>query len=943
MKKFLLYTYIFILIISSSLNAQEAIVHLNGLDFSRFPVVDLYVTIMNTDRSQIEQSKIENALPTIEHNGVSVPVKEYISVYELKEKGESELNIALVFDNSSSMMERMGLLEEAAMTFVQGITKQDYVSIIDFGDDSRQVTIPEYPKPIFAHQRINFSNAKSILSQKIPTKTFTQRTYLYDVLLYSLSLLNTTNVLGQRAIILFSDGNNIGSTSDYETVTDYIAQYDIPIYAIDLQEVSNDRLRELAELSGGEYYFVEQAEDLVQLYKAILQTLKNQYRITYSSPDQIITNDVYNIRASLKSPLRGEDKRTFKVNGEQIGYYNLLYLESQGTIQPDNYLNYLLAYPNSKFKNDVTLLMGNYNLRHGTFAEALHIYNYLLRDDEDDVYLKALSKKAEVLRIAKEFAQTEEALKNIINNPNAGNLRPEALLELAELYTADGIFQSALDSYNQLVEEYEGTEWAANGLLNMSLVNVDMGNLDVAAKNLQDLMETYEESEVFTYGQFELAKIEEQRNNIDKALDLYEKITITSTDQDLITLSNYRSANINYSMGNFPAAISLLSAILQNTDNVEMITDSRTKLEYSYLMNNNIFLARKEYEELPEDLQQSLLQENPLRISSDNETISSLLNASFVKPADGISGENIISIAESEDLRERYPVLGPMYSVDVGYEIGDTVQASDKANASITVMREWLMENQIVDGETGVYLYHNGQFVPVTDLFNPTDFSFDFEVPGSGLYAILTQKPEVITLYNIYFDLGSSNIRKDSEKNLFEMVDYLKLHPELKMEINGHTDNTGSEETNTELSLKRAESIKAFLEKHGIDGNRITTRGLGSQYPLVPNTTEENRQKNRRTEFILISESQIVSEIEVISHTRFKVLIDTFTSTKDAFDTKKELRSGGFSPIIITDKSNNKEVYELVLGIYDSEAKAKEETLKFKRQFKQFDLQISEW
>jgi outer membrane protein OmpA-like peptidoglycan-associated protein len=74
------------------------------------------------------------------------------------------------------------------------------------------------------------------------------------------------------------------------------------------------------------------------------------------------------------------------------------------------------------------------------------------------------------------------------------------------------------------------------------------------------------------------------------------------------------------------------------------------------------------------------------------------------------------------------------------------------------------------------------------------------------------------------------------------------------MEIRGHTDDKGSAQTNEKLSLLRADAVAGALQQRGVPSSRLRTRGFGSSQPLVPNTSEENRAKNRRTEFVIVSQ-----------------------------------------------------------------------------------------
>ena len=88
--------------------------------------------------------------------------------------------------------------------------------------------------------------------------------------------------------------------------------------------------------------------------------------------------------------------------------------------------------------------------------------------------------------------------------------------------------------------------------------------------------------------------------------------------------------------------------------------------------------------------------------------------------------------------------------------------------------------------------------------------------------------------------------------NFFELnklVDLLESTPDLKLEIQGHTDNVGSTEANQDLSLDRAKSVFDFLVNAGISDDRLTYQGYGEKDPIAPNDTEMGRQQNRRTAF----------------------------------------------------------------------------------------------
>ena len=101
---------------------------------------------------------------------------------------------------------------------------------------------------------------------------------------------------------------------------------------------------------------------------------------------------------------------------------------------------------------------------------------------------------------------------------------------------------------------------------------------------------------------------------------------------------------------------------------------------------------------------------------------------------------------------------------------------------------------------------------------------------------------------SVYFTTGGAIVTFKAYKPLNEVTDILKKYPTTALSVEGHTDNTGSAAVNKILSQKRAESIKAYFVKQGIDAGRITATGYGSEQPIGDNKTAEGRAQNRRVE-----------------------------------------------------------------------------------------------
>lgn len=106
-----------------------------------------------------------------------------------------------------------------------------------------------------------------------------------------------------------------------------------------------------------------------------------------------------------------------------------------------------------------------------------------------------------------------------------------------------------------------------------------------------------------------------------------------------------------------------------------------------------------------------------------------------------------------------------------------------------------------------------------------------------------------IVLNKVHFDPGSANLRTESYEDLNTVIDLLSNSPDLRIEIQGHTDNQGNTQRNMALSQSRAEAVRGYLIKKGIAASRINAVGYGDTQPVVDNDTEEHRQQNRRIEY----------------------------------------------------------------------------------------------
>ena len=109
-----------------------------------------------------------------------------------------------------------------------------------------------------------------------------------------------------------------------------------------------------------------------------------------------------------------------------------------------------------------------------------------------------------------------------------------------------------------------------------------------------------------------------------------------------------------------------------------------------------------------------------------------------------------------------------------------------------------------------------------------------------------------ITLNNIYFETGKSNLLETSFEELNKLYEIMHQSPTLVIQINGHTDNQGHEADNQILSDNRAKAVADYLKNKGINIDNIKTKGFGESQPISTNETKEGRQLNRRVDCMIL-------------------------------------------------------------------------------------------
>lgn len=169
--------------------------------------------------------------------------------------------------------------------------------------------------------------------------------------------------------------------------------------------------------------------------------------------------------------------------------------------------------------------------------------------------------------------------------------------------------------------------------------------------------------------------------------------------------------------------------------------------------------------------------------------------------------------------------------------------------SSDSVTGEYLMV--LTQGsEYGLYVTRPGY------LFRSLNFNYsdvqDFEPIVVDINLDKVREGSMVVLNNIFFDVDKAELKDKSTVELEKIVRFMTENPGVRIQISGHTDNTGSADHNRQLSLRRATAVYNYLVKRGIKEGRVKYFGYGADKPIADNATAEGRQLNRRIEFSIV-------------------------------------------------------------------------------------------
>ncbi len=146
--------------------------------------------------------------------------------------------------------------------------------------------------------------------------------------------------------------------------------------------------------------------------------------------------------------------------------------------------------------------------------------------------------------------------------------------------------------------------------------------------------------------------------------------------------------------------------------------------------------------------------------------------------------------------------------------------------------------------------YHNLTFIRNVVIAKGAVALYDRDAQDVSAVEKAIQETGKFVTNNILFDTGKATLKQESMVEIMKVADYMKKNPSARFEVQGHTDNQGSDKINDPLSQQRAEAIVKALEGLGVDGFNLKAVGKGSHEPVADNSTEAGRAQNRRVVFV---------------------------------------------------------------------------------------------
>ncbi len=281
-------------------SSTEDLVFVNSpypLDEVQVDFVELYTSVFDSKGHPVDSGlALEDFV--VKEDGIEQTIRRFEAV------AERPIHAGILLDNSTSMLDSIDEAEKAALQFFQSVVHQkDRACLITF-NDSPELVVP-------------FTNDHEVLAGGLAGLTAEGETALHDSIVYALHYFS--GLRGKRALILLSDGEDVGSAYTFDEALDFARRTGVPIYAIGLGVAQRDamartKMIRLAQDTGGRSFFIDSAEGLTSVYARIETELRAQYLIAYQSSQGAEGGDRYReVDLEIKKP--GLNAKTMR------GYY----------------------------------------------------------------------------------------------------------------------------------------------------------------------------------------------------------------------------------------------------------------------------------------------------------------------------------------------------------------------------------------------------------------------------------------------------------------------------------------------------------------------------------------------------------------------------------------------------------------------------------------------
>ena len=314
--------------------------------------------------------------------------------------------------------------------------------------------------------------------------------------------------------------------------------------------------------------------------------------------------------------------------------------------------------------------------------------------------------------------------------------------------------------------------------------------------------------------------------------------------------------------GTFSKPVNLGAAI--NTEFDEMSPFIHTDNQTLYFASNghpgmgdfDLFMSKRKYPaaawQMPKNLGYPINThgvENSLIVASDGKT------AYFASDKSGYGQEDIFwfHLPQSFQAQQVAYVNANVFDAESETPLKANIEIVDLATGKVMISSFTYTKT----GELFTCLPANANYAVNVSREDYLFYSENFELNDqSALQALRLEIPlqrlnkgNAVVLKNIFFDTDAYSLKAESEVELNTLFEFMQNNIDLSIEIEGHTDNIGSQEHNLKLSENRAKEVYTYLVDKGISANRMSYKGFGDSTPISSNETEKGRAENRRTAF----------------------------------------------------------------------------------------------